>query len=119
MHNKAIEPPQNLDLPISHTGIGCKIGKTAAFWVADPTSPASILYLLFRLNFSNCCFSLQILLLLCEMETAELSGTFLAEAGASLNLLSNKLSWKEVCTIPLLYQSLFSDAWMLCIAFLS
>lgn len=43
VHNKAMEPPQNLDLPISHTGIGCKIGKTAAFWVADPTSPALLL----------------------------------------------------------------------------
>lgn len=107
-----MEPPQNLDLPISHTGIGCKIGKTAAFWVADPTSPASTLYLLSRLNFSNCVFSLQILLLLCETETAELSGTFLAEVGAYLNLLSSKLSWKEVCTVPLLYQSLFSDAWI-------
>lgn len=31
VHNRATEPPQNLDLPVSHTGICCKIDKTAAF----------------------------------------------------------------------------------------
>lgn len=27
VHNKAVEPAQNLDLPISHAGIGCALVK--------------------------------------------------------------------------------------------
>jgi len=44
VHNRALGPPQNLDLPIiSHTGICCETGKSAAFQSALPAPPALLL----------------------------------------------------------------------------
>lgn len=43
LHNRAMVLSQNLDFPISRTGVCCEIGKSSAFQSALSASPALLL----------------------------------------------------------------------------
>lgn len=119
VHNKAVEPPPESGF----TYLTCRnwlcIGKTAAFCAADPAPPALLLassisfpdwiFLTAASAFRSCCCSVKQRLLNCQehfwLRLEQLSIFFPSNWG--------------VCIIPFLYQSLFSDAWIVCMAFLS